>query len=298
MEKAGNTTVKREGVATDKHLEPLFSRQRLALAVFTLAACAGLLTFAHFSGGTLEDPVGLPVWEIGITLVAVTLLVIGARQSLKTRKFSPLFLSTVAAASAFWQETYGDWGTYLLYSDSFQTYEWAKGPLTAPVHCWWFIPGYVMFYGTLFAWMEHQVKIARGRWPNANPYLVATLLAFPVFFLFDLVLEGTALGLGFWDYTYIFGPSLPIGGGTFPLLWPVIEQVPFLILVAVAMMWRNSRDQDVFQVIAHKVGRREPGQLAILVSWIVTFNVAFLVATIFPLMLLRFVAGPASTLVP
>lgn len=287
-----------EGGNLVSHLRALLTWRTVASAVAVLAVGIGLLVFAANSGGTLADPVGHRVWEIGITVAALALLGIGIRQSIKARKFSALFLTTVASASAFWQETYGDWGTYLLYSDRFHTYQWGQGPLTSPVQAWWFIPGYVMFYGTLFAWMGTQVTFVRSRWPKANPYLVATLLAFPVFYVFDLIVEGTVTGLGLWHYTYIFGPGVTIGNGSFPLVWPIIEQVPFVILVAVAMMWRSDRGEDVFHVAARTVLRRDPGQLAILVSWVVTFNIAFLVTTIGPLMLLRAVAGPASALVP
>lgn len=286
------------GTRDTSTLRALLTGRMLTSVAVTVVVGAGLLTFAANSGGTLTDPVGYRAWEIGITLAALALFVVGGRQSIKSRKFSPIFLTTVASASAFWQETYGDWGAYLLYSDRFLTYEWGQGPLTSPVQAWWFIPGYVMFYATLFTGMATQVTYVRSRWPKANPYLVATLLAFPVFYVFDLIVEGTATGLGLWHYTYIFGPSVTIGNAAFPLVWPIVEQVPFVILVAVAMMWRSHRGEDVFQVAARGVRRRDPGQLAILVSWVVILNMAFLVTTIGPGMLMRAVAGPASGLVP
>ena len=89
-----------------------------------------------------------------------------------------------------------------------------------------------------------------------------------------------------------------MGEGHFPLLWPNLEQVPFMVLVVFGLTWRNAKGEDLFELIARTVVRRKPGQLSILVSWIVTLNVTFLLTTILPLMALRWLAGPASAAVP
>lgn len=280
-------------------LKALLSPRTLAITAISLAAGAGLLVFAAKSGGTLENPVGYRVWEIGFIVAALAILAVGIRQSFREGKLSRLFLITVASASAFWQETYGDWGSYVLYSDRFATYSWGDTAFTAPVRCWWFIAGYVIFYGLLFLQMGAVVTYVRRRWPESNPYVLAAALSFPVFYIFDLVLEGFATGLGFWHYTeIIWGPGLTIGHSTFPLVWPIIEQVPFIALVAFAMMWRNDRGEDAFEVTARAVFRRRPGQLAILVTWVVLFNLAFLATTIGPQMIVRALFGPASGLIP
>ena len=46
------------------------------------------------------------------------------------------------------------------------------------------------------------------------------------------------------------------------------------------------------------VTRKAPGQIAVLISWIVVVNALFLTETILPLMALRWIAGPASAVVP
>lgn len=289
-----------KGVVPDRsELRALLSGRALLTIVLTLAVGAGMLVFAAKSGGTLANPVGHRVWEIGFIVTALGLLAVGVRQSIKERRLSRLFLITVASASAFWQETYGDWGSYVLYSDRFWTFNWGDTAFTGPVRAWWFIAGYVIFYGLLFFQMGVVVTYVRKRWPESNPYILAALVSFPVFYLFDLLLEGFATGLGFWHYTeIIWGPGLTIGNSTFPIFWPIIEQVPFIALIAFAMMWRDSQGEDVFEVAARKVLRRKPGQVAILTSWIVLFNVAFATTTILPQMLVRGLFGPASSLVP
>jgi hypothetical protein len=277
------------------------ARSRVQLVALTLAAIALsaiVLTLAANSGGTLENPVGAGIWEIAMTIIAIGFLGVGITQSVRMGKLSTPLLMTVATATAFWQETYGDWGTYLLYSPEFATYDWGQTRFSSPVQCWWFIAGYVFFYTTFFQAMAKTVPYVRERWPNVNPYLSTALVSFPLFYLFDLALEGSAHGFGWWQYQYSFGPSAAIGTGHFPLLWPILEQVPFMILAAWALTWRSSKEEDLFVTVARLVTRRTPGQVSILISWIACINVLFLTTTIIPLMALRWFAGPASAVVP
>jgi hypothetical protein len=291
------TVTKPPGANRMAHPNRLSAKQILAPIVF-LAIAAGLLTFAANSGGSLEAPLGFRVYEIGITLVAVGFIATGIRQSVRAGQLTPLLLMAVATGTAFWQETYGDWGAYCLYSDRFHTYDWGHTVWTAPVQCWWFIAGYVVFYTTLFQSLIVAVEFVRNRWPHRNPYLVAALLSLPIFYAFDLVFEGTTVGLGFWNYEHVFGPAMNIGNGTFPLIWPIVEQVPFMAIAAFGLTWRNDHGEDVFALAARRVLRRAPGQFAVLTSWIVIINITFLTTTIIPLMVMRWIAGPAIATVP
>lgn len=279
--------------------EQVFSRRRTVPGyLLAIAGTALLLYVAGHSGGTLENPIGSRAWEVAMTAIAVVLLIIGVVRSVQAGKLSRILLMVVATASAFWQETYGDWGTYLLYSPRFATYEWGDTIWTSPVRCWWFLPGYVFFYTTFFLALQAASTRLRQQWPNRNPYLTTAALAFPLFYIFDLALEGAAHGFGWWQYQYAFGPSMAVGTGHFPLLWPILEQVPFMVTAVFALTWRNTNGDDVFEAVARFVTRKAPGQLAILTSWIVIVNVFFLTETILPLMVLRWVAGPPSVVVP
>ena len=266
------------------------------LAAIVLMAV--VLFVAGHSGGTLLRPAGRLPWELGVTAIALVIVAIGIVQSVRERRLSRVLLIAIASATAFWQETYGDWGTYLLYSPAFAIYEWGETIWTSPVRCWWFIPGYVFFYTTFFLALEKTFHVVKERWPDSNPYLATTVVSFPLFYVFDLTLEGAAHGFGWWQYQYAFGPTVAVGEGHFPLLWPILEQVPFMVLVVFGLTWRNTKGEDAFEAIARTVVRRKPGQISILVSWIVTLNVTFLLTTILPLMALRWLAGPASAAVP
>ena len=276
-----------------------FSLRRAAPGyLMAILGTAVLLYAAGHSGGTLDNPVGSKAWELAMAAIAVTLLIIGVVQSVQSGKLSQLFLMVVATGSAFWQETYGDWGTYLLYSPRFATYEWGDTVWTSPVRCWWFLPGYVFFYTTFFLALQAASARVQQQWPHRNPYLTTAALAFSLFYIFDLALEGAAHGFGWWQYQYAFGPSIAVGNGHFPLLWPILEQIPFIVSALFALTWKNENGDDVFEVFARVVTRKAPGQIAVLSSWIVVVNALFLTETILPLMALRWIAGPASAVVP
>ena len=285
--------------AADERVSALLGKRNVAWVAVGVLASAGLLAYAANSGATLADPKpSARFYEVLIVAGALVFLTIGLVQSFRGRKLSPLLLMTLASGTAFWQETYGDWGAYCLYSNRFITYGWGETIWAAPVRCWWFIAGYMVFYTSFFLGLMAAVSFARNRWPNANPYVAAALVSLPAFYVFDLVWEGTATGLGYWNYEYTFGPALHVGNGTFPLLWPIIEQVPFMALAAFGLMWRNHNGENVFEVAARFVTRKAPSQPALLVSWIIILNVAFLTTTILPIMTPRWLAGPSIAALP
>lgn len=272
-------------------------RNVLAIALFVVVS-VGLLTYAASSGATLDDPKpSARVYEVLMVLSALELLTVGVVQSVRERRLSRLLLMALASGTAFWQETYGDWGAYVLYSERFATYSWGNTMWAGPVRCWWWIAGYMVFYTSFYLGLLYAVQLVRDRWPNRNPYITAAFLALPAFYIFDLVYEGTTTGLGYWSYIYTFGPAAHIGNGTFPLLWPILEQVPFMALAAFALTWRNHDGEDVFEIAARAVTRKAPGQLAILTSWIVIVNIAFATTTILPIMAMRGLAGPAIAVI-
>ncbi|MFL6024155.1 MAG: spirocyclase AveC family protein [Marmoricola sp.] len=243
------------------------------------------------SSPTLADPAGYLVWEIGITVAALVLLAVGVHRA-RTGPSPRLLLMVIASASTFWQETYGDWGAYVRYSDRFLQYPWPGEMWTASVKCWWFIAGYAVFYTALYGLLNLALKLVRVRFPDRKPYVTAILLAFPIFYLFDLCFEATTTYLGFWTYLHTFGPALHVGNGTFPLLWPILEQVPFIAMAALAIVSRDDQEQDLFERLASRVSSG-PRRFAVLLgTWIVTTNVAFLLSTALPLLALRWIAGP------
>jgi hypothetical protein len=239
---------------------------------------------------TLAHPAGHLAWELGITGAALVLLGLGLLRA-RSRQSPRLLLMVLGAASASWQETYGDWGAYVRYSDRFVQFGWPSHLWVASVRCWWFIAGYAVFYPALYGLLTLATGLVRRRLPRQNLYVAAVLLAFPVFYVFDLLFEGTATYLGYWRYLHAFGPALHLGSSSFPLVWPILEQVPFIALAAVAIVWRDGHGQDVFERIASRLSSR-PQTGTLIAVWVLTTNAAFLVTTTLPIMALRWIAGP------
>lgn len=243
------------------------------------------------SSPSLADPAGYHVWEIGITVAALALLAVGIHRA-RTGPSPRLLFMVIASASTFWQETYGDWGAYLRYSDRFLQYQWPGEMWTASVKCWWFIAGYAVFYSALYGILNLGLRFVCKRFPDRNPYLAAVVLAFPVFYVFDLCFEATTTYLGFWTYLHTFGPALHVGNGTFPLLWPILEQVPFIAIASVAIVSRDEQQRDVFERLASRVSLGSHRFAALLGTWIVMTNVTFLLFTTLPILALRWLVGP------
>ena len=173
---------------------------------------------------TLADPAGHLAWELGITGAALVLLGLGLFRA-RRRQSPRLLLMVLGAASASWQETYGDWGAYVRYSDRFLQFGWPSHLWVASVRCWWFIAGYAVFYPALYGLLTLATGLVRRRLPRQNLYVAAVLLAFPVFYVFDLLFEGTATYLGYWRYLHAFGPALHLGSSSFPLVWPTLHRL-------------------------------------------------------------------------
>lgn len=245
----------------------------------------------------LADPIALRFWETGIWVLAAALIMIGVWQTIRARRMSLLLLMVVASMSTFWLEYFGDWGTYLLYNPAFASID-VDVPLTAPVKPWWCIGGYAVFYPALYGILIGFVALVRRRAPHSNVYVWAIIAAFPVFYLFDFAFELTAVYCGWWDYTYAFGPAFHVRGGQFPLVWPILQQIPFIALAAVALTWRDGHDNDAFRRAASQVRAGAPREAAVTGIWIAADLAASIVLTFLPLVGLRLLIGPASTLVP
>ena len=93
-------TLTRPDGARAPSLIRLSAKQVLAPIAMIIVA-AGLLAFAANRGGTLGDPVGHRVYEVGIIVTAVAILAFGIWQSVQAGRLSALFLMSFAAGTAF-----------------------------------------------------------------------------------------------------------------------------------------------------------------------------------------------------
>jgi hypothetical protein len=119
-------------------------------------------------------------------------------------------------------ETIGDWGQMLFYSPTFAEHhllDWL--PLKTP-HDPLFMPfAYAVYWGVhalLVLWLSQWVSSRTG-WSMLKSMVV---LAIPVNYIWDFLVEGTATAMGWWTYDPGMGPVLEWdSGGRVTLLWTI-----------------------------------------------------------------------------
>jgi hypothetical protein len=130
------------------------------------------------------------------------------------------WLFFVSGALCWWMETVGDWGQYLVYSPKFAHYRlpWRH---SSPVNPWFMPWAYGLYWGVhavvvlrLAAWLSRRTGWRRGTG--------VLLLAAPVGFAWDLLVEGVATHYGWWTYDPPLGPWFDAGAGKQPLVVPII----------------------------------------------------------------------------
>ncbi|MFZ0907027.1 MAG: spirocyclase AveC family protein, partial [Mycobacterium sp.] len=132
------------------------------------------------------------------------------------------FLFLFNSLAVYWMETIGDWGQMLFYSPAFAEHhllEWL--PLKTPNDPLFMPFAYAVYWGVhalLVLWLSQWVS-ARFGWSMLKSMLV---LAIPVNYVWDFVVEGTATAMGWWTYDPGIGPVLEWGnGGRITLLWTI-----------------------------------------------------------------------------
>jgi hypothetical protein len=216
------------------------------------------------------------------------------------RRLSLVSLVLIAGTSAWWQEWYGDWGSYLLYNPRFRLIPWHTSLWTSPNKPWAVIPAYGWYYAIVFPAMIVVIDQVRRRRPTWNRHLTTILVALAIFYAWDLFIEGTASRLGWWSYTHSMGSSLHSSKGSFPLLFPILLFCVFGVVLTWIIDQRDDLGRFRFEVAGgvlriREGWRREAGRAG---AWIVMLNLTYAVCLIAPLVIWREGWGAASQLVP
>lgn len=133
------------------------------------------------------------------------------------------FLFLFNSLAVYWMETIGDWGQMLFYSPAFAEHhllDWL--PLKTPYDPLFMPFAYAVYWGIhalLVLWLSQWVS-SRFGWSMLKSMVV---LAIPVNYVWDFVVEGTATAMGWWTYDPGIGPVLEWGdgGGRITLLWTI-----------------------------------------------------------------------------
>nr|WP_313901328.1 hypothetical protein [Mycobacterium sp. SMC-8] len=141
---------------------------------------------------------------------------------IRRRRLTWGFLFIVNSMAVYWMETIGDWGQQLYYSPAFAEHhllDWL--PLKTPNDPIFMPFAYAVYWGVhalLALWISQKIS-ARTNWSMLKSMLI---LAIPLNYAWDFLVEGTAAYFGWWTYDPGIGPVLEWStGGRITLLWTI-----------------------------------------------------------------------------
>lgn len=271
----------------------------------------------------VRNPPGLWFFNIVIPVLAVFVFVRLLISSIKQRTLSYWLLFFVAGGACFFYESIGDWAFYLTYSPDFWHYEL---PWSFPWHVREnpvFMPFAYALYWTAHGWAvvrASQWWSRRSGWSELRSLLV---LAVPISYAWDLLVEGVATYFGWWQYDPPLGPYLSwefIGGeGNMPLTFPILIMLGWCNIVAwvagdptvpgVTRLDRMFR-LDRMLPAGHQAGgvRSSTGgprrqwawnyEIARIGAWVMVFWWSFGVLQIVPIIAIRYLFGHDSVYAP
>jgi hypothetical protein len=203
----------------------------------------------------------------------------------------------IGATTMWWQEWYGDWGGYVLYNPHLHLIPGYRWPLTSPNKPWAVIPAYGWFYGLVYFPLIGLVH--KLRTPGRPAWALILAIGLPVYYLWDLLIEGVASAWGLWSYVDFVGPAITSSRGNFPLVYPII---PFALMTALTAVVINATKPDGTPVVEAIAGvDRFNGNAragARIATWVVTMNLCYALLFIGPIVLVRLGFLPANDLVP
>lgn len=167
-------------------------------------------------------PAGVWFFNWVIPIVGSLFIVLVIADVIRRRRFTWGFLFLFNSMAIYWMETVGDWGQMLFYSPTFARHhllEWL--PLKTPNDPLFMPFAYAVYWGVhaiLVLWLS-QLVASRTGWSMLKSLLI---LAIPVNYVWDFVVEGTATAMGWWTYDPGMGPVLQWpNGGRITLVWTI-----------------------------------------------------------------------------
>jgi len=170
----------------------------------------------------LQDPSGVWFFNWVIPIVGGLIIVAAVADSVRRRRLTWGFLFLFSSLGVYWMETVGDWGQHLVYSPAFTEHhllDWL--PLKTPNDPLFMPFAYAVYWAVhalVVLWLGQWLRKVTG-WSMLTAVIV---LAVPVNYGWDFLVEGVATAMGWWTYDPGVGPSVTWGnGGTLTLLWTI-----------------------------------------------------------------------------
>lgn len=131
--------------------------------------------------------------------------------------------------------------------------------------------------------------------PTLAYWQAVVLVASPLFYLWDLLIEGGAAILGLWTYAHHVGPALISERGTFPLVYPIIPFAAMMVMTTIVIGSRRPDGTSTVEALCgvmRLTGWRQ--QIRRIAVWVVVMNLLYLVLFIGPIVIVRELWLPAS----
>lgn len=168
------------------------------------------------------DPAAVWVFNWVIPIVGSVFVVLAVLDVIRRRRLTWGFLFIFNSMAVYWMETIGDWGQQLYYSPAFAEHhllDWL--PLKTPNDPVFMPFAYAVYWGVhalLALWISQWIS-KRTNWSMLKSMLI---LAIPLNYVWDFLVEGAAAYFGWWTYDPGIGPVLEWEtGGRITLLWTI-----------------------------------------------------------------------------
>lgn len=248
----------------------------------------------------IGDPIAPWAFDVGSPIVWAVIALVCIRQAKRDGALSFTALVLISGTSMHWQEWYGDWGAYLLYNPEFWLFDWGATQWTTPNKPAAVLFAYGWYYAAVFPAILAAVAWLRRRLPHWSRLATLVAVATPLFYVWDLIVEASAVLLGWWSYTDVIGPAIESSKGNFPLAWPILLFTFYGVIASWIMDQRDDEGRFKIEVLAQVVDIR-PGwrrETARALFWIVWMNAAYWIFLIGPLIAFRELFGDPSSIVP
>lgn len=250
----------------------------------------------------IPHPVNPPIYNdimwVGLFLVMALYLIWAHRNRTTLNNTGLMF---IGAGSMFWQEYFNNWGGYLLYSPDLTLLPWKSTLWTSPNKPIFLIFSYGVFFTVIFTLLGALMRRVITRVSSVSPLVLVLLIAGPIFYGYNFVVDGASVDAGLWNYVDAIGPVVKTpGGGTEPLLWPAVPFAFYGSLMLYSLL-RTGPDGAPSFLALGRPERRKPGlsrEAVRALTSVMWWNGVYWFAMTLPVNLVRQLFGHPSVLVP